>query len=136
MIKVLPLVGFKALRAMNAFHSLLLGLKMLPIHLETDYIQFFESFKDKTDGEKETALRQALAFVELSKEEISAVLSFTVDDNGIPFSSVNIAQLNVEDLFERIVAVCMEIGKIKADLVSEEEKKKLLTSPLISEELI
>ncbi len=135
-MKLLPLVGYKSLRALNAFHTLLLGLKMLPIHLDKDYVAFFESFKEKTDDEKEDALRQAAAFVLLSQEEVEALVSFATDSNGIPYSSVNQKQLAAEELFEIIIAVCMEIGRIKIELVSEEEKKKSLTTQSISEGII
>lgn len=135
-MKVLPLVGYKSLRALNAFHTLLLGLKMLPIYLNEDYVSFFASFKEKDDGAKEDALRQSIAFVQLSTEEVEAVVSFATDSNGIPYAASNIKNLKPDELFEIIVAVCMEIGRIKVELVSEEEKKKSLTSPLISENSI
>jgi len=130
-IKVLPLVGFKSIRVLNAFHTLLLGLKMLPIYLDQDYVTFFDSFKDKSDTEKEDALRQAAAFVPLNSEELDAIISFTTDSNGIPYSSANRSQLKPDELFSIIVAVCMEIGRIKIDLISENEKKKSLTSQSI-----
>lgn len=128
MIQVQPLSGYRSLRALNAFSSLLLGLKMLPIYLNLDYVEFYESFKEKTDAEKESLLRQALAFVQLTQEEVEAVVSFANDSNGVPYGSANLKNLSPEVLFEIIVAVCMQIGKIKIDLVSEEEKKKSRTS--------
>lgn len=135
-MNLLPLAGYKSLRVLNAFHSLLLGLKMLPVYLDTNYVDFFASFKDKSDAEKESALRQAAAFVELSPEEVEAIVSFATDSNGVPYSGVNIKQLGPDEIFEIIVAVCMEVGRIKVDLVTEEEKKKFPTSQLMSEELI
>ena len=135
-MKLLPLTGYKSLRALNAFHSLLLGLKMLPINLDKDYVEFFASFKDKTDAEKEAALRQAVAFVQLSQDEVEALVSFGTDSNGIPYSSVNQKQLAPEELFDIIIAVCMEIGRIKIELVSEEEKKKSPITPSIYENTI
>lgn len=122
--KVLPLKGYKSLRALNAFHSLLLGLKMLPAHIGEDYETFFASFKDKTEAQKETLLREAVAFVQLSQEEVGALISFATDRNGVPYGPANEGNLTPDELFEVIVAVCMEIGRIKIDLVSEEEKKK------------
>lgn len=123
MRKVLPLKGYKSLRALNAFHSLLLGLKMLPAHMAEDYQTFFAAFKERTDAEKETSLREAAAFVQLSSEEVDALVAFATDANGVPYSEVNQKNLTPADLFEIIVAVCMEIGRIKIDLVSEQEKK-------------
>lgn len=123
-MKVLPLKGYKSLRVLNAFNTLLLGLKMLPAYLHEDYKTFFASFEDKSDAEKEDALRQAAAFVELSSDEIDAIVSFATDANGIPYSQANIKNLGPDELFEIIIAVCMEIVRIKIDLISSEEKKK------------
>ncbi len=121
---VLPLQGYASLRALNAFHALLLGLKMLPAYIGEPYEKFYEGFRTKTEGEKETLLREAVAFVQLSPEEVAALVSFCTDKNGIPFSAINQKNLTPDEMFEVIVAVCMEIGKIKIDLVSEDEKKK------------
>ncbi len=128
-MKLLPLQGYKSLRALNAFHTLLLGLKMLPAYALEDYQTFFASFKDKDEMEKERCLREAASFVQLSPEEVTALIAFATDKNGIPYSAVNEANLGPAEIFEIIVAVCMEIGRIKIDLVSADEKKKSLTSP-------
>lgn len=124
MNKVLPLIGYKSLRALNAFHALLLGLKMLPAYQLEGYESFYASFGEKTDAEKEKLLREAVVFVRLEEEEVQAVISFATDKNGVPYSPINIKNLNAGDLHEIIVRVCMEIGRIKIDLVTESEKKK------------
>lgn len=123
-MKLLPLKGYKSLRALNAFHTLLLGLKMLPAYMSEDYQTFFGAFATKTDAQKETALREAAAFVQLTPDEIDALVSFATDKNGVPYSAVNQGNLGPAELFEIIIAVCMEIGRIKIELVSEDEKKK------------
>ena len=122
-MKVLELKGFKSLRALNVFHTLLLGLKMLPLYITESYEEFFKKFQDFSDKEKETKLKEAVLFVELSPEEVEAVACFCCDKNGIPFNKNSIPSLKPDDIIDIIVSVCMEIGKIKIDLVSEEEKK-------------
>ncbi len=124
-MKVLPLKGYKSLRALNAFHALLLGLKMLPAYITIAYETFYASFAEKTDAEKEKLLREAVVFVQLAQDEVEALLSFATDPNGVPYSAVNLKDLSIDALHETITAVCMEIGRIKIDLVSEEEKKNL-----------
>ncbi len=124
MRKVLPLTGYKSLRALNAFHALLLGLKMLPAYLEQDYESFYASFQDKTDDDKARFLKEAAVFVQLAEDEVSALISFCTDKNGVPYSTINLKNLGAGELHEIIVAVCMEIGRIKIDLVTEAEKKK------------
>lgn len=122
--KVLELRGYKSLKALNAFNALLLGMKMLPAHISESYESFFESFKEKSDDEKETLLREAAVFVALEKDEIESLVCFCTDKNGIPYTSANIDNLSPLELHEIIVAVCLEIGKIKINLVSDSEKKK------------
>lgn len=131
-MKVLELKGHRALHALNGFSALLLGLKMLPLYLETPYEAFYASFLTKTDAEKETAVRQALAFVQLDLDEIEAMASFVVDPNGVPYSAASLKSLPLDQLFEIIVAVCLAIGRIRIPIVTEAEKKKSRTSRLTS----
>lgn len=121
--KVLPLKGTKSLRALNACHALLLGYKMLPVHIGTSYEEFYASFQEKSDVEKENTIRQAALFVQLNNEELEALVCFCADKNGVPYTSVNLKSLALEELHEIIVAVCMEISRIKIDIVTEAEKK-------------
>lgn len=134
-MKLLPLKGYKSLKALNAFHTLLLGLKMLPAHVMTDYESFFGAFKEKTDAEKETLIREAVLFVPLENEEVESLLSFVCDKNGVPYGPHSIKNLTPDMIHEAIVAVCIEIGKIKITLLSEEEKKKSLSGESIQDEL-
>jgi len=123
-MKILPLVGVKSLRALNAFSALLLGLKMLPAYIGETYEALYGSFKNKTEAEKESLIREAIVFVELAEDEIKSLVSFATDKHGVPYSDENIKNLTAGQLHEIIVAVCMEIGRIKIDLVGEHEKKK------------
>ncbi len=132
-MKVLPLKGYKSLRALNAFHALLLGLKMLPAYIAEDYESFYARFADKSEPEKEKLLREAAVFVQLGQDEVEALVSFATDKNGIAYQSANMKSLGLGELHSIIIAVCMEIGRIKIDLISEDEKKNSLSSPLMSE---
>lgn len=123
MIQVLPLIGYKSLRALNGFHALLLGLKMLPAYIAEDYETFFARFNGKSEEEQEKLLREAVVFVQLGQDEVEALLSFARDKNGVAYNPTNLKNLSVKDIHQIIVAVCMEIGRIKIDLVSEAEKK-------------
>ena len=127
-VQVLPLKGYKSLKALNGFHALLLGLKMLPAYIGEDYKTFYSNFEHKTEEEKEFLLKEAVLFVELSEAEVMALVCFAKDSNGVPYKSVNIGNLQIDQLHEIIVAVCMEIGRIKIDLLSESEKKNCLSS--------
>lgn len=104
---------------------------MLPMYIGQDYESFYASFREKTEEEKEKLLRESAVFVELAQDEVEALISFATDKNGIPYTSVNMKNLSASEIYEIIIAVCLEIGRIKIDLVSESEKKKLETSPLM-----
>jgi PhoPQ-activated pathogenicity-related protein len=127
-MKILPLQGYKSLRALNGCHALLLGLKMLPAYINESYEAFYKRFQEKSDPEKETLLREAAVFVQLSQDEVEAIISFATDKNGVPYGPSNMKSLPVNEIHEIIVAVCMEIGRFKIDLLSEEEKKNFPTS--------
>ncbi len=131
-MKLLPLVGFKSLRALNAFNALLLGLKMLPLYIDSTYEEFFAAFQDRSEGEKESMLRLAAGFVELQQYEVEALISFAADKNGVVYGPENLGNLGPKELHELIVTVCMEIGRIRITLVSEAEKKSSPRSPSTS----
>ena len=122
-MKVLELKGYKSLRALNAFHTLLLGLKMLPLYILDSYEEFFKKFEALSEKEKQTKVREAALFVELTQDEIEALACFCCDKNGIPFNKNSIPSLKPDEIIDIIVSVCMEISKIKIDLVTEDEKK-------------
>lgn len=122
-MKLLPLIGPKALQAFSAFGRLLVGLKMTPAYQLVSVEDFFESFHGKTDAEKETAVRLAVALVDLYSDEIEKLTCFATDRNGVPITETNLKKMPLKEIFEAVVGVCMEIGRIKIDLVTPEEKK-------------
>lgn len=123
-VKVLPLVGHKSLTAFRAFHVLMLGIKMLPEYMSESYEDFMSRLDGMPEADQRTIIRQAAHFVELNKEEVSAIVGFCADANGAPYGEAQMKSLNPKDLVEMIVEVCVEISKIDVTLVSEEEKKK------------
>lgn len=123
MRKVLELKGYRSLRAMNGFHALMLGLKMLPAYQGESYEEFFERVQKMTPLEQAKLIREAALFVELGKEEVEALVSFATDPNGVPYSAENIKNLGPGEMVEIFVAVGLEIAKIRIDFVSDSEKK-------------
>lgn len=122
-ITVLELKGYKSLRALNAFHTLMLGLKMLPEYMAEGYEEFMTRVSKMSPEEQKQMIKTAVLFVELSKEEVEALICFTVDPNGVPYTAVNLKSLSADELHAIIVAVCFEISKIKVDFLTEAEKK-------------
>lgn len=123
-IKVKELKGLKSLRAFGAFHSLLLGLKMLPAYMGESYEDFFNRVHIMDDHHKEKIFTEAAMFVELEDHEIEALGCFCTDPNGISYNSTNLPNLGPKELIEMIVAVCMELSRIKIDILTDAEKKK------------
>lgn len=124
-VKVLELRGYKSLRAYNAFSTLMLGLKMLPAYMNEPYEAFLERIEAMPPEDQEKMVREAVKFVELSKDEVEALISFCCDPHGIPYSKVNLDNLKPHEFMDLIVAVCMEIAKLSLDFVTADEKKKL-----------
>jgi hypothetical protein len=122
-MRVLELRGFKSLRALNAFNTLMLGLKMLPSYMGETYEEFLGRIAEMPPQDQEKMIREAALFVELQKDELEALICFCTDPNGVPYSAENVKNLGPKDLHECIVAVCKEIAKIKIDLIGEHEKK-------------
>ncbi len=122
-MKVLELKGYKSLRAFNAFHSLMLGMKMLPMYMGESYEEFLGRVQEMPPEDQERVIREAALFVELQEEEVKAMVCFCTDKNGVPYGPENLRNLGPQDLVEIIVAVAQEIVKIKIDFVSDSEKK-------------
>lgn len=129
-MNVLELKGLKSLRAMNMFHALMLGLKMLPAYAGESYENFYARIAEMPSSDQEKMIREAVLFVELDKDEVESALTFVTDVNGIPYRAENIKNLGPKEIFEAIVAVAMKVAVIKIDLVSESEKKKSQDSQL------
>jgi hypothetical protein len=123
MIKVSDLRGYKSLKALNAFHALMLGLKMLPAYCAEQYEEFFARVSDMPAADQEKLIREAAIFVQLQPDEVEALIGFCKDPNGVSYRAENINSLGPKEFVDCIVAVCMEIAKIKVNLVSETEKK-------------
>lgn len=126
--QVLPLKGYKSLRALNAFNALVLGLKMIPEYMAMSYEDFLNRLSEMPEADQIQMLKKAALFVELSKEEVEAIVCFCTDKNGVPYEAANLKNLSPGDLIDVIVAVCAEIAKMKIDFVTDNEKKKLTTS--------
>lgn len=129
MKKVKPLVGYKSLRALNAFHMIMMGLKMIPLYAFIPYEEFFSMFEEKTDVEKENFLREGLAFIELKEDEIEALIGFCEDPNGVAYGKSNVKNLPLKELYECCMAVLIEISRIEITFITESEKKN--STPLV-----
>jgi hypothetical protein len=121
--QVSELKGYKSLRAFNAFHALMLGLKMIPQYMSESYEDFLARVQAMPFEDQQKMIRQAAHHVELQREEVEALVSFTKDSNGVPNSAENLNSYTPTEIVEIIVAVCSEISRIKIDFVSENEKK-------------
>lgn len=122
-MRVLEIRGYKSLRAFNAFHSMMLGLKMLPAYMGESYEDFFNRVSAMPPEDQEKLIREAAMFVALDEEEVKAMICFCTDKNGVPYTSENLKNLGPDQIVDCLVAVCKEIARIKIDFVSDAEKK-------------
>lgn len=130
-MKVLELKGYRSLKALNAFHTLMLGLKMLPSYMGETYEEFYSRVNEMSEVDQEKLIREAALFVDLQKEEVEALTCFCADKNGVPYGPENLKSMSPDQIIEIIVSVCKEISKIKIGFVSEAEKKNFQNSQLI-----
>lgn len=122
-MEVAKLEGYKSLRALNAFHTLMLGLKMLPAYGAIPYEEFYKTMSEMPDEDKKKLITEAALLVNLEKEEVEAMVCFCKDKNGVPYSAENMKSLSPAELVEVIVSVAFEITKFKIDFVTGSEKK-------------
>ena len=122
-MKAKELKGLKSLGALNTFHTLMLGLKMLPAYMTETYEDFFERLELMNDVDRRKMIVEAVLFVKLDPTELESLLCFVDDKNGVPFSRENIGSLSPEQLIEAIVLVSLEVAKIKINFLSPAEKK-------------
>lgn len=122
-MKVIELKGYKSLKALNVFHALMLGLKMLPSYIGESYEEFFARVQEMPAADQEKMIREAALFVKLDEDDVRSLICFTVDPNGVPYSEENIRNLGPDQLHEAIVSVCVAISKIRINFVTESEKK-------------
>jgi len=122
-MKVLELRGIKSYFALQAYGKLLLGLKMLPMHLGQGYSEFFKLVESMSPADQEKTIREGVFLVDLNQDEIEALARFCADTNGAPYSRESLKNLEPEKIFEIIVAVCLECAKIKPKLLTDAEKK-------------
>ncbi len=135
MIKVKTIQGMDSIYAVQAFHKLMLGLKMLPSYFNETYEAFFARIDEMSESDQEKMIREALAFVKLDQDEILDLMNWALDPNGVPYSKESRTSLKPGDIHEVLTAVCKVIAKDhKINFVTEAEKKNLKISPLISEE--
>lgn len=135
--KCLPLVGIRALRCLNAFQALLIGIKMLPAYQHLTVEELVGLVDEMPREDQLKVILSGAKIVALDPEEVKALVCFCTDKNGIPYTEANIKTLGPSDLVEVIVTVCMEvIQNMHIDLVTEEEKKNSSPGQLTSVEPI
>lgn len=122
-IKTLELKGTNSYTAMQVFHKLMLGLKMLPAYGHLSYEQFYSMLDLLSPEEQERKIREAALFVNLEKDELESLVCFCADSNGVPFGPANLKSLSPDQILELVVTASMEFAKIKVNFLSEAEKK-------------
>lgn len=132
-MKVRTIEGMKSYWALQAYHKLLLGLKMLPSYMGETYEEFYARVEQMSELDREKIIREAVLFVTLDQEEVESLAIFCTDVNGISFSKENMKNLKPNEIFEIISLVSIEISKIKVNFVTEKEKKNLKISQSTSD---
>ena len=115
MIEVSEIKGIKGLYAFKAMQTLLFSYFMLPEFREPkeSYTEFLKRFSGMTEDEQREIFKTSLYFAGIDENEILAICCFAKDINGVSYQKANLASLEIEELFDIIIDVCMEIVKIR-----------------------
>lgn len=117
--------GMKSLRVMNGFYRLMTGLKMLPHYMAEEPDEFFAKIEKLGLDEKRKLLVEAVRVVALEPEEVEGMIYFATDPNGAPFTANSIGNLTAQEINAIIVEVCLRVGEMKIDIITDAEKKNL-----------
>lgn len=123
-MKANKLEGLKSYFAFQAYGKIILGLKMLPMYMGEEYVDFFKKIEAMDPKDQENLIRQGVFLVDLTFDEIINMARFVDDSNGVPYADENMRKLSPDKIHEILVTVCMECARIKPKLLSEDEKKK------------
>jgi hypothetical protein len=123
MIKVLPLKGPDTYWALQSYIKLLFGLKMLPMYMGKTLEEFFDHVEEMPLDDRQKIVRQAVLMVTLDRDELSSLLKFAADKNGVPFTKENTANLDPKEFMDIVHAVTQAIAALEPNFLSASEKK-------------
>lgn len=109
---VTELKGIKSVRVMQITSTLMLGLLMLPINMNKTFDNFYSEILEYDESDQRTILEDAVRFVELKDDELSAIMGFCKDANGIQIDKSNINNYNPAEIMDMVVEVCLQVFKI------------------------
>jgi hypothetical protein len=122
-IKLLPLKGPDSYWALQSYIKLLFGLKMLPMYMSKTLEEFFDHVEAMPVEDRQKIVHQAVLMVTLDPGELSSLLKFAADKNGVRFSNENTAALSPSEFMEIIQAVAQAIAALEPNFLSAREKK-------------
>lgn len=103
------LKGLKSVRVMQITSTLVMGLAMLPVNMNKTFAEFYQEVIEADVDTQRKILEDAIRFVELSEEELLAVLCFCADSNGIAISKSNIGNYEPNKIMDMVVEVCLGV---------------------------
>lgn len=122
-IKLLPLKGPDTYWALQSYIKLLFGLKMLPMYMGQTLEEFFDHIEQMPVDDRKKIVRQAVLMVTLERDEVSSLMKFAADKNGVRFSNENVSGLDPNEFMEIIHAVTQAIASLEPNFLSAREKK-------------
>ena len=112
-VEVVELKGIKSVKALNIYSQLLLGYKMLPIHIDKTYDEFLEYFSKLDENDKRIIIKQALSAVNMEDTDITTLTSFAKDENGVLYTKSVIDHLPANKIVEVAAEVCMALDRLE-----------------------
>lgn len=109
---------FKGLEGLRAYKAMMVLVRSLWFLAEVNQNKEYEEFLTWFDGQEPEKLKElfkvAVVYgVKMDKDELLDLLCFCTDNNGVKISKENINNLEVKDMIDKVVGVCLELCEIK-----------------------
>jgi hypothetical protein len=84
-------------------------------------------FKSRDRAKRAEMLTEAITFSNLDDDEVLRLIAVHVDSNGMPYSKVNVSNLNIGELFNMMINTMLDCSELDCDLslMSQDNKSVL-----------
>lgn len=106
--------GIKSPAGFQVLYNLLIGFYTVPVFGENQsFDDFVRAFEKMPREKKREILAKAVCITPLKQEEYLNVVCFAKDENGIPYSSENVENLQYDEIMEIVIEVCLAYSECK-----------------------
>ena len=112
-MKIKELKGLKAVKALNVYVKLVIGLALTHLNKEKTIEGFLKAFEEYAPEKRRELLKFACLIVQLEDDEIEALTRFAQDDNGIAYERPSLAYLKPSEVVNIMTDVALAVSEVK-----------------------